>query len=84
MKVIGHFINGREVSSSSKKTANVFNPATGEIQRKVSLGLASELNEAVKKAKESQPAWGATNPQKRARVIMKLSLIHISEPTRPY
>ena len=48
MKVIGHFINGREISSSSK-TANIFNPATGEIQRKVSLGLASELNEAVKK-----------------------------------
>ena len=77
MKVIGHFINGREVSSSSKKTANIFNPATGEIQRKVSLGLASELNEAVKKAKESQPAWGATNPQKRARVIMKfIDLLH--------
>ena len=77
MKVIGHFINGREVSSSSKKTANVFNPATGEIQSKVSLGLASELNEAVEKAKESQPAWGATNPQKRARVIMKfIDLLH--------
>ena len=77
MKVIGHFINGREVSSSSKKTASVFNPATGEIQRKVSLGLASELNEAVKKAKESQQAWGATNPQKRARVIMKfIDLLH--------
>jgi malonate-semialdehyde dehydrogenase (acetylating)/methylmalonate-semialdehyde dehydrogenase len=42
MKLIGHFINGREVSSSSTRTADVFNPATGEIQRKVSLGLASE------------------------------------------
>jgi acyl-CoA reductase-like NAD-dependent aldehyde dehydrogenase len=29
MKLIGHFINGREVSSSSKRTADVFNPATG-------------------------------------------------------
>ena len=77
MKLIGHFINGREVSSSSTRTADVFNPATGEIQRKVSMGLASELNDAVKKAKECQPAWAATNPQKRARVIMKfIDLLH--------
>ena len=77
MKVIGHFINGREVSSSSTKTANIFNPATGEIQSRVSLGLASELDEAVEKAKIIQPKWGATNPQKRARVIMKfIDLLH--------
>ena len=77
MKLIGHFINGREVSSSSKRTADVFNPATGEVQRKVSMGLASELDDAVEKAKECQPAWAATNPQKRARVIMKfIDLLH--------
>ena len=51
MKVIGHFVNGREINSSSKRTADIFNPATGEIQSRVSLGLASELDEAVEKAK---------------------------------
>ena len=65
MKVIGHFINGREVSSSSTRTSDIFNPATGEVQRKVSLGLAAELNDSVEKAKVSQPNWAATNPQKR-------------------
>ena len=77
MKVIGHFVNGSEINSSSTRTADIFNPATGEIQSRVSLGLASELDEAVEKAKISQPAWGATNPQKRARVIMKfIDLLH--------
>ena len=77
MKVIGHFINGREVASSSNRVADIYNPATGEVQNKVALGLASELNDAVKKALKIQPEWAATNPQRRARVIMKfIDLLH--------
>ena len=71
MKVIGHFINGREVASNSQRTTNIFNPATGEVQNKVALGLASELDDAVEKAKKAQVEWAATNPQRRARVIIK-------------
>ena len=77
MKVIGHFINGREVASNSQRTTNIFNPATGEVQNKVALGLASELDDAVEKAKEAQVEWAATNPQRRARVIIKfIDLLH--------
>ena len=52
MKELSHYINGEYVKGTSGRFADVYNPATGEIQRKVSLGLASELNEAVKKAKK--------------------------------
>ena len=77
MKIIGHFINGREVASQSNRLADIFNPATGEVQSRVSLGLASELDDAVQKAMMAQPQWAATNPQKRARVIMKfIALLH--------
>ena len=67
MKIIGHFINGREVASQSDRLADIFNPATGEVQNRVSLGLASELDDAVKKAMKAQPEWAATNPQRRDR-----------------
>ena len=70
MKQIGHFINGKEVAGSGR-TADVFNPATGEVEAQVALATNEEMAEAVAKAKEAQPAWAAVNPQRRARVLMK-------------
>ncbi|MEO1277259.1 MAG: aldehyde dehydrogenase family protein, partial [Pseudomonadota bacterium] len=48
--------------------ADFFNPATGEVQAHVPLASAAEVAAAVENAKAAQPAWAATNPQKRARV----------------
>ncbi|MEM8838545.1 MAG: CoA-acylating methylmalonate-semialdehyde dehydrogenase [Pseudomonadota bacterium] len=70
MKQIGHYINGREVAGSGR-TADVFNPATGEVTAQVALADADVMNEAVAKAKEAQVEWAAVNPQRRARVMMK-------------
>ena len=66
-----HFINGARVQGKSGKTADVFWPMTGEVAAKVPLASADELAAAVANAKEAQPAWAATNPQRRARVMMK-------------
>ncbi|MFC3072433.1 CoA-acylating methylmalonate-semialdehyde dehydrogenase [Shinella pollutisoli] len=71
MREIGHFINGERVAGRSGRTSNVYNPATGEVQAKVSLANAEELQAAVDAALAAQPAWAATNPQRRARVFMK-------------
>jgi malonate-semialdehyde dehydrogenase (acetylating)/methylmalonate-semialdehyde dehydrogenase len=77
MKSIGHFINGKEVSGRSNRRGNIYNPATGEIQAEVDYAEKSELDNAVRLAKEAQPKWGEVNPQKRARVIMKfVELLH--------
>ncbi|WP_319533486.1 CoA-acylating methylmalonate-semialdehyde dehydrogenase [uncultured Cohaesibacter sp.] len=71
MKEIGHFINGERVAGTSGRFADVYNPATGEVQAKVALASTAELNAAVEAAAAAQPAWGATNPQRRARVMMR-------------
>ncbi|PRY22709.1 methylmalonate-semialdehyde dehydrogenase [acylating] [Aliiruegeria haliotis] len=71
MQDIGHFIDGALVAGASGRTADVFNPATGEVQAKVALASKDEVDAAIAKAAAAQPAWGATNPQKRARVMMK-------------
>tara|TARA_A100001015_G_scaffold317688_1_gene435309 strand:+ start:401 stop:1900 length:1500 start_codon:yes stop_codon:yes gene_type:complete len=77
MKEIGHFINGREIKGTSGRTTDIFNPATGEVQAKVALASKAELDEAVRLAEKAQPKWAATNPQRRARVIMKfIELLH--------
>ncbi|AXS40041.1 CoA-acylating methylmalonate-semialdehyde dehydrogenase [Breoghania sp. L-A4] len=74
---IGHFIGGKHVAGTSGRFADVYNPATGEVQAKLALATKAELRAAVENAKAAQPAWAAQNPQKRARVMMKfVSLLH--------
>ncbi len=69
MRTIGHFINGVETSGNSAEFQDVFNPATGEVQARVALATAADLDAAVAAAAAAQPAWAATNPQRRARVF---------------
>ncbi|MET3613996.1 malonate-semialdehyde dehydrogenase (acetylating)/methylmalonate-semialdehyde dehydrogenase [Rhizobium aquaticum] len=71
MKEIGHYIDGKHVAGKSGRFADVFNPATGEVQARVALATEAELAAAVASAKAAQPGWAATNPQRRARVFMK-------------
>lgn len=71
MKEIGHFIGGKFVSGTSGRFADVYNPSTGEVQAKVALASAAELDAAVAAAEAAQPAWEATNPQRRGRVLTK-------------
>src|SRR5712672_1179250 len=71
MRTIGHFIGGREVKGTSGRFADVFEPMTGDVQAQVALASKAELRAAVENAKAAQVEWGATNPQRRARVMMK-------------
>ena len=72
MRAIHHWIDGKEAAGTSGRTADVYNPATGEVQGKVDLASKAEMDAAIAAAAEAQVAWGATNPQRRARVMMKM------------
>jgi len=71
MQELSHWIDGKAVNGTSGRFADVFNPATGEVQARVPLAAAAEVTAAVASAAAAQPAWGATNPQRRARVLME-------------
>ncbi|RGP42200.1 Malonate-semialdehyde dehydrogenase (acetylating) [Altererythrobacter insulae] len=70
MRQVDHFLAGGESVPSSRKH-QIWNPSTGEVQAEVVLGDAALLDKAVATAKQVQPGWAATNPQKRARVMFK-------------
>ncbi len=77
MVEIGHFIGGRRVPGTSGHFADVFQPMTGDVVARVALANAAELHAAVADAAAAQPAWAATNPQRRARVLIKfLALVN--------
>ncbi|MEL6412436.1 MAG: CoA-acylating methylmalonate-semialdehyde dehydrogenase [Pseudomonadota bacterium] len=71
MQELTHYINGAHVKGASNRFADVYNPATGEVQAKVPLASAAELDQAIAAAQAAQPEWAAVNPQRRARVMMK-------------
>jgi malonate-semialdehyde dehydrogenase (acetylating)/methylmalonate-semialdehyde dehydrogenase len=71
MRQVQHFIDGSAFAGESKRRGDVFNPATGEVDAQVALASASDLDAAVRSATAAQPGWAATNPQRRARVLMR-------------
>ena len=71
MKIIEHFVNGKQYSGSSKRTSPVFNPATGEETAQVKLGNLKDLNQIVEKAQKAFYSWSNTPPLQRARVLFK-------------
>ena len=69
---LGHLIHGKPVPGASGRTANVFDPATGQVAKQVALANAAEVSAAVTSAAEAFPAWAATPPARRAKVMFRL------------
>jgi malonate-semialdehyde dehydrogenase (acetylating)/methylmalonate-semialdehyde dehydrogenase len=82
MSTLGHFIGGRAVAGASRRTGPVYNPATGETARQVSLASADETRAAIRAAHDAFPAWAATAPLQRARVMFRFKALldaHVGE-----
>jgi malonate-semialdehyde dehydrogenase (acetylating)/methylmalonate-semialdehyde dehydrogenase len=71
LDTITHYINGAKVDTQSGRYADVFNPALGEPVARVALGTNEEVDMAVRAAEKAFPAWAATPPLTRARVLFK-------------
>ncbi|PTW51715.1 CoA-acylating methylmalonate-semialdehyde dehydrogenase [Rhodovulum kholense] len=71
MKDLTHFVNGQHTAGTSGRFADVYNPALGQVQARVPLASKAEVDAAIAAAAEAQPGWAATNPQRRARVLME-------------
>jgi len=71
-EVIHHYINGAVVEGTSGRFGDVYNPALGEVARRVAFADTSEVRKVVGAAREAFPAWAATPPLRRARVMFRL------------
>ena len=66
-----HFISGQIVAGTSGRAQDVYNPATGAISGRTALANAAEVAKAVAAAQAAFPAWAATSPLRRARIMFK-------------
>lgn len=81
-RTLGHYIGGSLRAGSSGRTGTVFNPATGDITASVALASKQEMQAAIRAAKDALPAWSATPPLQRARVMFRFKALldeHIGE-----
>jgi malonate-semialdehyde dehydrogenase (acetylating) / methylmalonate-semialdehyde dehydrogenase len=72
---LGHFVGGRAVTGASRRYGPVYDPATGETTRQVSLATADETRAAIRAARDALPAWAATAPLQRARVMFRFKAL---------
>ena len=70
MSSIQHLIHGEFVSDDGR-TADVFNPSTGQAIHKVALASRETVQRAIDSAKTAFPAWRNTPPAKRAQVVFR-------------
>ncbi len=74
---VQHFIDGGLYTASSTRTADVLNPATGQVSKQVSMASADDVRAAIASAQKAFPAWAATPPAKRAQVMFNYrALLH--------
>ena len=71
-QLVQHVIAGKREAGAGARRADVFDPATGQVARQVVLGTRADVDRAVAAASRALPAWAATTPLARARVLFRL------------
>ncbi|MGE0873712.1 MAG: CoA-acylating methylmalonate-semialdehyde dehydrogenase [Burkholderiales bacterium] len=69
------WINGSAVHPATARHGEVFNPATGQIVRRVPFCGAETIDAAVKAAQAALPAWRDAPAIRRARIMQKFLVL---------
>ncbi|MGC2160301.1 MAG: CoA-acylating methylmalonate-semialdehyde dehydrogenase [Silvibacterium sp.] len=68
---LAHWISGARVEGASGRFADVFHPASGQVQVRVPLANDAEMDRAVAAAAAAFPQWSSLPPLRRARVMFR-------------
>jgi len=74
-ETLHHYINGVAVAGTSGRFGDVLNPALGEVRARVPLATKAEAESAIAAAEVAFPAWSATPPLSRARVLFRFQTL---------
>ncbi len=73
-EIVGHYING-QVMADSGRTQAIYNPATGQVARRVALASKATVAKAIAAAAAAYPGWRRTPPMKRARIMFRFKAL---------
>ena len=69
--VLPFWIGGKEVSGTSGRIGDVFDPARGQVIRRVFFAGPTDVDRAVAVAHAALPGWRGTPPLRRARILAR-------------
>jgi malonate-semialdehyde dehydrogenase (acetylating)/methylmalonate-semialdehyde dehydrogenase len=75
MQPVPHHIGGERVADEGARSAQLFNPATGQQSGTVPLADIAMVDRAVAAAHAAFPEWSETPPLKRARILNRFRQI---------
>ena len=73
------YIGGEWVEAASGESFDDLNPYTGDVMATVAAGSRADAAAAVKAAAEAFPAWAATPPAEKQRLLLKTADIPVTE-----
>jgi malonate-semialdehyde dehydrogenase (acetylating) / methylmalonate-semialdehyde dehydrogenase len=82
LTTLGHFVGGAPVEGRSGRAGDVYDPATGELARRVAFAGADELDAAVQAARAALPGWAETPPVRRAAVLFRFRELLVRDTDR--
>jgi malonate-semialdehyde dehydrogenase (acetylating)/methylmalonate-semialdehyde dehydrogenase len=68
--IVGHWIDGAEVKAA-QRFGDVFNPATGSVQRRVAFADSEDVDRAVQSARTAFESWSQTSLARRTAVLFR-------------
>ncbi|GMA91660.1 hypothetical protein GCM10025869_21890 [Homoserinibacter gongjuensis] len=68
-EILDHWVGGAVYHGGSSRTAPVYNPAKGVVQKEVRLASVADVDHAVQAAKAAFPAWADMSWAKRQNVM---------------
>ena len=71
VRELSHYVDGHRKEGTSGRFSDVYDPCTGEVQARLPLASREEVKNIVASAEKAQQEWGAMNPQRRARILLR-------------
>jgi malonate-semialdehyde dehydrogenase (acetylating) / methylmalonate-semialdehyde dehydrogenase len=69
---VSHWIGGRSVEGTSGRQGDVYDPATGQVTRRVDFASVEEVGAAAAAARAAFPGWRSTSLSKRTDILFKI------------
>jgi aminomuconate-semialdehyde/2-hydroxymuconate-6-semialdehyde dehydrogenase len=73
METLSNYVGGELIPPSSRKTLDVFEPATGQVHAQVPDSDAADVARAVAAAKRAFPHWSALPAAERGRALRRVA-----------
>jgi acyl-CoA reductase-like NAD-dependent aldehyde dehydrogenase len=72
-RIYGHLIGNEWVEGERGALIDLMNPATQEILGRIQAGNATDVDRAVRAARDAFPGWSRTEPLERQRLLLEIA-----------